>query len=415
MQPGIQASTHTPLTTADQAGSRSQLMLIVAIILVAIDLRPGITAIGPVLPTIIDEFRLSHTVASLMTAIPDLLMGTLALPTPWLVRRFGVNPVLQLALGLLCIAMIARAFSPNTATLLGSTVGVGAGIAIAGALFAGLIKTRFATRVAFIMGLYATAISIGSALSAGTTGWLAQTAGLGWRTSTGIWSIFGVVAMLAWWFATRHEHKVVSTAPATAIFAGLPFRNRTAWLIALYFAGVNFLFYSILTWTAPMYQERGLSSATAGLVLASFTIAFMFSSPLVGIFSKKTDRRLWLAASAAVTAAGLIGIAALPDALPFVWLPLCALGLGAAFTLAMTLPLDNTRTADEANRWNAFNLTVGYLIAAAGPLLTGFLRDVTGSFTAPFALLVGVAALMLAATPFLKPHAHRIEGETMAG
>lgn len=407
MPPDIHISSPTSSASDTQIGTRSQLMLIVAIILVAIDLRPGITAIGPVLPTIIDEFGLSHTVASLMTSIPDLLMGTLALPTPWLVRRYGVNPVLQVALGILCIAMVARAFSPNTATLLGSTVGVGAGIAVAGALFAGLIKTRFATRVAFVMGLYTTAISIGSALSAGTTGWLAQTAGLGWRTSTGIWSILGIVAMIAWWFATRHESRVVGTAPAASIFGGLPFRNRTAWLIALYFAGVNFLFYSILTWTAPMYQEIGLSSATAGLVLASFTIAFMFSSPLVGIFSKSTDRRLWLAGSAVVTTIGLTGIVMSPNALPFVWLPLCALGLGAAFTLAMTLPLDNTRTADEANRWNAFNLTIGYLIAATGPLLTGFLRDVTGSFTVPFALLVGVALTMLAAAPFLKPHAHR--------
>lgn len=407
MQSSTKNNTANYPAASRDTDKRHQLLLIIAIILVAIDLRPGIVAIGPVLPTIIDEFNLSHTVASLMTAIPDLLMGALALPTPWLVRRFGVNLMLQLALGLLCIAMIARAFAPDTLTLLGSTVGVGAGIAIAGALFGGLIKTRFANHVALIMGLYTTAISVGSALSAGTTGWLAQSAGLGWRTATGVWSILGIVAMIAWWFATRHETRPVATTQPAAATSSLPFGNKTAWMIALYFAGVNFLFYSILTWTAPMYQEHGLSSATAGLVLASFTIAFMFSSPLVGVFSKSTDRRVWLAGAAVLTTAGLIGIAVLPDKLPFVWLPLCAIGLGAAFTLAMTLPLDNTRTADEANRWNAFNLTIGYLIAASGPLLTGYLRDVSGSFTAPFALLVGVALLMLCVTPFLKPHVHK--------
>ena len=401
---------NTPSGSLNASNRRHQMLLIIAIILVAIDLRPGIVAIGPVLPAIIDEFALSHTIASLMTSIPDLLMGMLALPTPWLVRRFGVNPVLQLALGVLCVAMITRAFAPGTAALLGSTVGVGAGIAVAGALFAGLIKTRFANREALIMGIYTTAISVGSALSAGTTGWLAQTAGLGWRTATGVWSILGIVAMIAWWYATRHEPRTAVVSPSNApvgIFSGLPVRNKTAWLIALYFASVNFLFYSILTWTAPMYQEYGLSSATAGLVLASFTIAFMFSSPLVGALSKSTDRRLWLAGAAALSTIGLIGIVAVPGQLPFVWLPLCAIGLGAAFTLSMTLPLDNTRTADEANRWNAFNLTVGYLIAACGPLLTGYLRDITGRFTVPFALLVGVSLLMLVATPFLKPHVHK--------
>jgi CP family cyanate transporter-like MFS transporter len=390
-----------------RTNKRYETLLIVAIILVAIDLRPGIVAIGPVLPTMIEEFHMSHTVASLMTAIPDLLMGMLALPTPWLVRRFGVNLVLQLALGLLCVAMLLRAFSPNVPTLLGSTIGVGAGIAIAGALFGGLIKTRFTNRVALIMGIYTTAISLGSALSAGTTGWIAQTLGLGWRTATGVWSVLGVVAIIAWWMVTRIEPQTPTVTAVKAPTTGLPFRNKTAWLIALYFAGVNFLFYSLITWTAPLYQEHGLSSATAGLILASFTIAFMCSSPLVGAFSKSTDRRLWLAGAALITTVGLIGIVATPGQLPFVWLPLCAIGMGAAFTLSMTLPLDNTHTADEANRWSAFNLMVGYLIAATGPLLTGYLRDVSGAFTLPFTMLVGVAVIMLAATPFLKPHVAR--------
>ena len=72
-----------------------------AIFAVAIGLRPSIVSVGPILPAIIGEFRLSHTTASLMTSIPDLLMGFFALPTPWLARRFGRDPVLLVALLLL--------------------------------------------------------------------------------------------------------------------------------------------------------------------------------------------------------------------------------------------------------------------------------------------------------------------------
>jgi CP family cyanate transporter-like MFS transporter len=68
----------------------------------------------------------------------------------------------------------------------------------------------------------------------------------------------------------------------------------------------------------------------------------------------------------------------------------------------MTLPLDNTRTAGEANAWNAFVLMVGYVIAAAGPFMVGRLRDMTGSFTLPYQALAGVAAAMLLLTPFLR-------------
>jgi MFS transporter, CP family, cyanate transporter len=46
-------------------------------------------------------------------------------------------------------------------------------------------------------------------------------------------------------------------------------------------------------------------------------------------------------------------------------------------------------------------MTVGYLIAAARPLLVGSLRDVTGTFQAPIWLLFIVALGMLVLTPFL--------------
>ncbi|MGI3903158.1 MAG: hypothetical protein ACRYGP_03445 [Janthinobacterium lividum] len=97
-------------------------------------------------------------------------MGLLALPTPWLVRRFGRDPVLLGALLLLCVATLGRSLSADVTTLLLATAGVGAGIAIAGALMAGFVKARFPTKAAMMMGIYATALSLGSTLSAGATG-----------------------------------------------------------------------------------------------------------------------------------------------------------------------------------------------------------------------------------------------------
>ena len=76
----------------------------------------------------------------------------------------------------------------------------------------------------------------------------------------------------------------------------------------------------------------------------------------------------------------------------------------------MTLPLDNTHSVEEANVWNAFVLTVGYLIAATGPLLVGAIRDRAGDFRPSIWLLVAVSAGMLLVTPFLRPH-HHIAGK----
>lgn len=390
--------------------SSSEWMVILAIILVAIDLRPGIVSMGPALPGLIDAFDLSHTVASLLTAIPDLLMGALALPTPWLVRRFGVHRVLMTALLVLCISTAWRAFATSSLQLLLTTVGVGAGIAVAGAMFAGIVKASFAGQAALMMGMYATALSLGSALSAGLTGWLLQMAG--WRLAVGLWAVFGLSAMAAWYLVMRQSAPVLpsiqpsaSAVSLHAVDTRLPLRNAKAWLVAAYFACINFLFYSILTWTATMYQEAGMSAAAAGTVLAAFMVFFMLASLLVGMLSKALDRRGWLFGCAMLSTAGLLGMVATPGAWPWLWVPLCACGLGGAFALAMTLPLDYTHSPDEANRWNAFVLTVGYLIAASGPFLMGVMRDYSGNFAWAYQMLVAVSLLMLLIAPFLKPHA----------
>jgi CP family cyanate transporter-like MFS transporter len=422
------ADNHTETDHADIAGpawdvgnravvhSVGALLAITAIILSAMSLRPGIVSIGPILPSIIERFSLSHATASLLTAIPSILMGIMALPSPWLARRFGRDPVLLLALILVGLSTAARAFSVSTFGLLLSTVGVGTGIAIAGTLIAGFIKARFPTRAAVLMGIYATALSFGGAFSAATTGAVAARLPDGWRFASGMWSVVSVIAILGWLpvLLSERRHRALVPVPEPVSAVRLPLRNRTAWLIAIFFACLSFVFYALLAWIAPMYHDAGLSTTVSGLILASFTAAFMCANPILGWISKSDDRRSWLAICSVITLLGLIPIAVtqgLASGLaPFVFVPVCAFGLGGAFTLGMTLPLDNASSVEEANAWNAFVLMVGYLVAAAGPLVVGRLRDLNGDFRPSLWLLVVVAIAMLMLTPFLKPHrpGHRL-------
>lgn len=272
----------SPLSVAaDRAGMDIAFPIaMTCIVLVAIDLRPGIVSTGPILPLIREEFGLSHTIASLLTAIPDLLMGALALPTPWLARRLGRDRVILGALALLFAATLGRAFAPSTAWLLLATAGVGAGIAVAGALIAGFIKASFPARAAFAMGIYATALSLGSTVSAAITGPIAATTG-GWRVASGLWSVLGIVALSAWFFVARHDRPERLSRTSSKRFP-LPVGNRTAWLVALFFACQNFLFYACITWLAPLFREDGFGATSSGLVLASFTVAFTLANPVFG-------------------------------------------------------------------------------------------------------------------------------------
>ncbi len=383
--------------------NRHEWISIGAIVLVAINLRPGIVSIGPILPAIQAEFGMSHATASLLTAIPDLLMGLLALPTPWLARRFGRNRVLTGALVGLFISTVARGLVPGIGTLLVATAGVGAGIAISGALFAGLIKERFPTKAALLMGIYATSLSFGGAISAATTGVIASVSPWGWRAGAGIWGILTLVGIYGCRVVERSD---LSTSARFVPGAGetrLPFGNLKAWAIALFLACVNFLFYAFVSWIAPMDHELGFSTSKAGFVLASFMIAFTCANPVVGWLSKGHDRRRWLLICSALVVGGSAGIRFAPNSAPVLWVALAAMGLGGSFTLGMTLPLDNTDSPEEANAWNAFAILIAYLIAAAGPISVGIMRDLTGGFGLSMACLLVIAVAMMGLSPFLAP------------
>ena len=379
---------------------------ILTIVLVGICLRPAIVSIGPILPLIIASFGMSHAGASLLTAIPDLLMGLLALPAPWLAHRFGRDRTIVTALALLAVSTLLRAFAPGIASLLLTTVGVGAGIAIAGTLLSGYVKASYPDKAALMMGVYVTSLSLGSTVSAMITAPMAQ-AFAGWRVPAGIWAILGVIATLTWVMVLRQQSRLQAASPLQpATRAALPWKDGTAWKVAIYFACVNLIFYAMVAWTATVFLEYGQSSNIAGILLGVFTATFMLASPVIGTLSRSLDRRPWLVASSALTLAGLTSIALAPTLSPILIVALTAFGLGGAFTLAMTLPLDNTVDASATNAWTAFVLTIGYLIASTGPLAFGYLRDLTGDFQYSLYLLVLTAVIMTMLAFRLRPVGH---------
>lgn len=386
------------------------LFAIVAIVLVSISLRPGIISMGPISTLIQNDFNFSYSTLSLLITIPDFLMGLLALPTPWIARRYGRNSVILYALLLLTISTILRAFAPNTFTVLTTTVGVGAGIAIVNTLMGGFIKLKFPNKAALLMGIYSFSLSLGTALAAGTTGIVASNVDSSWRLAAGIWALPCILAIISLVLITMQGRKDNTKMQETSEKKiPISVKNRTAWMIALYFGFTNLLFYATVAWISPMYQEQGFTVSVGGFILLTFTVVFMLSNPVLGVLSKSLDRRGWLAICSALAAIGLSLMAIWPSATPFIFISIFAFGLGGAFTLGMTLPLDNTKTVEESNVWNGFILTVGYLIAATGPFLVGFMRDMSGNFSISSWFLVGLTIVMLILTPFLKPNEQAVK------
>ncbi|WP_322069036.1 MFS transporter [Paraburkholderia bannensis] len=371
--------------------------------IMSLSLRPGIVSIGPLIHSIQAEFHLRHAQGASLTAIPDICMGLFAIFVPWIARRFGSDRVVLFSLALLGVALLARALAGSTASLLLSTLFVGMGVAISGPLIGGWIKSHFADRAAFFMGIYAAGLGIGATMAAVGSEYLAQLQG-DWRFAAGIWSAVCVLAIVSWRRLSAAYPATASGAHAVQREAGQsPLRSGRAWLIAAYFGISQFICYACFAWVGESSREMQINGLSSGVNLGLFAAMIALSSFASGFLTQHTqDRRGWLAAAAVLSMAGAAMLWLWPGVSGAVPVIAIALGQGTCFALAMTLPLDNTRNHREASSWSAFMLFIGYLVAALGPFAFGFLRDKTGTFNASWGLLVAASLALLVLTPLLK-------------
>ncbi|MNV58269.1 putative transporter YycB [compost metagenome] len=83
------------------------------------------------------------------------------------------------------------------------------------------------------------------------------------------------------------------------------------------------------------------------------------------------------------------------SALMAVWAICFGIAGGFAFGLVMMFFSLRTRSTQEAAELSGMAQSVGYVLAAMGPALFGWLHDVTNSWTMPLVLLLGASVLLL--------------------
>nr|WP_239482002.1 MFS transporter [Pseudomonas insulae] len=368
----------------------SRVLLLLALLLAAINLRPGITSLAPLIERIAAELGLSRGLVSLTTALPVLCMGLLAPLAPRIALRFGLERTILVCLGLIGVALGVRLAGHSSLILIGSSVLVGAGIAVAGPLLSGFIKRHFVGQVGRVVGLYSLCMTVGGAAGAVLTTPAMHLLGDDWAHGLAFWALPALGAMLLWLFVPNTRE---SASEATS--GGLPWREPRAWLVTGFFAIQAGLFYALTTWLVARYHEAGLSALHSNALFSSFMLVGLVSAYLLPWLAQRYDNRYLLLMICGLSSAlCLTLITFVPTFLPDVWAALLGLGLSGSFALSLVLPLYEAHTPLAVSRWTAMMLFAGYCIGCFAPVLTGLGRDLAGSYQLPFLVLSVLALLM---------------------
>lgn len=368
-----------------------------AIVLVGINLRPTMAAIGPLLDAIQHETGLSDAGASLLTALPVALMGICMLGTTRLKDALGERLGIASGVVLILLACLGRWIWVDTSSLLVTAIAGGVGIAMVQALMPAVIRHRAGNRSATMMGVYSTAIMGGAMISSAASPWIAQ--GLGWSAALGIWMFPALAGWAAWWRATSQTDVLplhTERRPA--------YRKRRAWLLLAFFGLGTGAYTLVLAWLPPFYTQLGWPAEAAGALLGALTFAEVVAGIAVSaLIGRSPDRRAALFASIGALLAGMLCLCLAPVSCAWPAALLAGLGIGALFPLSLIVAIDHGENSGDAGAIVGFVQGGGYLLAAILPLVAGLLRENLSNLTPAWWLMAALCLVLAVLAIPLRP------------
>lgn len=370
------------MTTTRSKPRSGQALLVWGLLVVAANLRASITGVGPLLDRVQADLDLTPAAAGLVNTLPLLAFAALSPVVPRLSARWGPERLLGVALVVLTLGIATR-WIPAAPALFAGTVLVGAGIAIGNVVLPILVKRDFPTRVGLLTSAYATVMGGVAAVASGVAVPISELAPGGWHTALGGWILLALVAIVLWLPQLR-------TAPPPASSGNghrLPWGSPLAWAVTAFMGLQSLGFYIVVTWLPQVFQDNGVTAATAGWLLFLLqAVAVLTSLATPAALRWARDQRAPAAVSSALLLAGYLVLLLAPDQAV-----LCSilLGLGGGASLVLALAFFSLRAQDAATAGglSAMAQSIGYLLAAAGPAVFGLLHTATAGWQAPVLLL----------------------------
>ncbi|MGJ9457913.1 CynX/NimT family MFS transporter [Oceanobacillus sp. CF4.6] len=371
-------------------------LLTTGIIIIAFNLRPAITSIGPIIGIIRDDIGLSSWSAGLLTSLPLIAFAIMSPMAPRLANRFTNERSMLIGLILLFIGISVRSISIIFLLFMGTLL-VGLGIAILNVLLPGIIKDKFPNKVGLMTSVYSTSMGILAATASGLSVPLANGMNGGWQVALLLWTIPVTIGIIVWSYLSRKERKKNQTEIKFIQSADNQiWRSPLAWQVAAFMGFQSFLFYVTISWLPAILHDSGLSMATAGWMLSFTQIIGLPASFLVPMIAEKFKSQRGIVF--VLTLSSFLGYGGLllgtSYAVMLISILLIGVALAGSFSLALTFLGMRAKTPKQAAELSGMAQSIGYLLAAIGPIIIGYLYDLTNAWTVPLIMIMFVSILV---------------------
>ncbi len=397
------ADSQTPATVAKTPRAVFWLVVI-AILLMASNMRSPIVALGSIAPVVQDALGLSAAHIGWLGAIPMLMFALGALVSPAIGKRYGLENTLIAVVIVLTAGIIMRSTWTTWNGFLIGTILLSLAIGFANTLVAPVIKQHTPGNIALVTSMFSLTMSVMAGIVSGLVYPLSEQ--VGWQWALGGWASLSIAALVAWIIlrlklgSSNKMPLVTLTENEAAQEVTSVWKSALAWQLAIFMGLQSLLFYTIAAFLPSIWISKGLSEVEAGSMASIFQ--FMAPIAIIGmtwLIRKRGVRLQTVAIGATVlNVIGLIGISYMPSLMPVVWTAVMGLGCAAIFTLCIMLFSLRTYTPNQASKLSGMAQTIAYLVAFAGPFGAGWLYELSGNWNGPllFILILTIINVIIA-------------------
>jgi MFS transporter, ACS family, D-galactonate transporter len=358
-------------------------------------------------PHFVKTFQLSDTDRGTLNSAFFWTYALLMIPAGWVVDRFGVKIPYAVSFLFWCIASAATGFGRTVPQLLVLRMMVGAGEAIVPPASYKWIRNNFEEKQRGLAnGLYMAGTKIGPAIGTPIAAWLIVK--YDWRMMFALIGLGGLVWLIPWMLLVKCDDRRPAMQATKTQTPPVPFSKIMAspamWgTIIGTFSNMYFVYFCMTWMPAYFVERRNLSLSKMGLyTFFSFggmaimaTLAGWAADRIIARgYDAVTVRKWFTIAGFLMAGTELIGAQSSSVNVSLFWaiFSLSGLGLATANYWAITQTLFPAASIGKAT---GVQNTSASLAGIAAPILTGWLKEITGSYVAPmqtiwFFLVMGV-------------------------
>ncbi|MEX6587862.1 MFS transporter [Paraclostridium bifermentans] len=375
--------------------NNKKLLLTLTIIFIAANLRGPLTMVGPLIPSMKESFTSGNSLFGILTSIPLFVFGIISIIAPKLDNKFGKRITITTSLSLLLIGLLIRSLGSVSSLLIGSIL-VALGIGISNVLLPSIIVEGAPKKdVGRLTGTFTTTMGLFGSIASGLSIFLASI--VGWQFALEIFVITAIIALVLWLTYSKTVEGIEREEQLEPeIKLSYLLKSKLVWSIALFMGVQSWIAYALFAWVPSILIDRGMSSNFSAIALMIIQLCSMPTMYIIPIIAgKKKSQSMFVAVTTIIGFIGCLSLFAANPIILTVGLVLIGIGQGASLSFSYLFFTVRTNSAKETSSLSGISQTIGYFIASTGPIIFGYIHDITNLWNGSLIFMLFMHVILL--------------------